>query len=326
MDVLGLDIGGANLKAAHTQGVARTRPFALWRQPERLADELRNLLADLPPAPHLAVTMTGELCDCFASKSQGVQHILQAVAQLAQDQSIAVWTTHGHFVTLPDAAHDWQATASANWLALATFAGRFAAEGWCLLVDIGTTTTDLILLKEGQPQPIGRTDRTRLASGELLYRGWRRTPLTTLDPDGAAEFFATMHDVCLVLGLVADNPLDCDTADGRPATRGQAMRRLARMRCAEPEEAPESQWQELAQQLLLRLRGEIDNCLKRVLCWHAHPMTNCIVSGSGVRLLAPDWPGVPTLRLRDLLGPDVSEAACAYAVAVLAAEAAGCKR
>ena len=332
MDVLGLDIGGANLKVAHTQGLARTQPFALWRQPERLADELRNLLATLPPAQHLAVTMTGELCDCFASKSEGVQHILQAVATLAEDnaclaedQSVAVWTTHGHFVSLHEAAQDWQATASANWLALATFAGRFAPPGWCLLVDIGTTTTDFILLKEGRPQPIGRTDRSRLASGALLYRGWRRTPLTTLDPNGAAEFFATMQDVCLILGLAADNPSDCDTADGRPATRPQAMRRLARMRCAEPEEAPESQWQELAEQLLLRVRNEIDSCLKRLLDAHGHSIANCIVSGSGVRLLAPGWPGVPTLRLQDVLGTDVSEAACAYAVAVLAAEAAPCK-
>ena len=35
--VLGLDIGGANLKAAHTNGAARSRPFALWKNPGGLA-------------------------------------------------------------------------------------------------------------------------------------------------------------------------------------------------------------------------------------------------------------------------------------------------
>src|SRR5262245_15374302 len=65
---LGLDIGGANLKAAHTSGAATSRPFALWKQPRDLAAALRELVADLPPAGRVAVTMTGELCDCFATK------------------------------------------------------------------------------------------------------------------------------------------------------------------------------------------------------------------------------------------------------------------
>src|SRR5581483_10934353 len=43
--VLGLDIGGANLKAAHSTGQAASVPFALWRDPERLADQLHLLIA-----------------------------------------------------------------------------------------------------------------------------------------------------------------------------------------------------------------------------------------------------------------------------------------
>ncbi|MFQ3593450.1 MAG: hydantoinase/oxoprolinase family protein, partial [Gemmataceae bacterium] len=270
--VLGLDIGGANLKAAHTQGMARSHPFALWRFPDRLADELGRLIAAFPQAERVAVTMTGELCDCFATKREGVQHILEAVATLFDSAALDVWTSHGRFLTPSEAIDEWQATASANWLALATFAGRFAPSGWSLLVDIGTTTTDLIVLRDGRPQPIGRTDRSRLESGELLYRGWRRTPLMALDAVGAAELFATMHDVCLVLGLVEEAPEDRNTADGQPATRPHALRRLARMRCAEVHEANEAEWQQLAGKLLGRLRGEIDGCLMRLLDAHAHPV------------------------------------------------------
>src|SRR5438093_615017 len=65
--VLGLDVGGANLKAAHSGGGARSRPFALWKSPAGLADALRPLLRDWPPYELLALTMTGELCDCFAT-------------------------------------------------------------------------------------------------------------------------------------------------------------------------------------------------------------------------------------------------------------------
>ena len=93
--VIGLDVGGANLKAAHTAGPARTVPFALWRNAAGLADALKALLAPLPPAERLAVTMTGELCDCFETKRQGVNAILDAVEQVAAGRRVRVWGTGG---------------------------------------------------------------------------------------------------------------------------------------------------------------------------------------------------------------------------------------
>jgi probable H4MPT-linked C1 transfer pathway protein len=323
MQVLGLDIGGANLKAAHTAGLAVSRPFALWRNPERLADELRSVIAAMPSAERIALTMTGELCDCFADRRQGVSHILDSIERIHDCSYVDVWTTHGHFVTVHQARHDWQASASANWLALATFAGRIAPPGFSLLVDIGTTTTDILLLHDGFPQPLGRTDRERLRCGELLYRGWRRTPLTTLYPEGAAELFATMHDVCLVLWPHLENPADTDTADGQPATRAAAMRRLARMQGAEIDDAPESEWLAFAEEMLARYRRDMQRCVRRVLSRIPHePIVAGISSGSGEWLLAGFDLGVDAwVSLNAHFSPEVSAAACAYAVAVLRAEA-----
>ena len=45
MAIIGLDIGGANLKAATADGAAQSRPFALWKRPRELAAELNKLLA-----------------------------------------------------------------------------------------------------------------------------------------------------------------------------------------------------------------------------------------------------------------------------------------
>ena len=73
MTWLALDIGGANLKAANGLKYARSVPFPLWRTPERLPEALRSLLASGPPFEQLAVTMTGELADCFPSKADGVR-------------------------------------------------------------------------------------------------------------------------------------------------------------------------------------------------------------------------------------------------------------
>src|SRR5437870_5322249 len=117
--VVGLDIGGANLKAAHTSGSARAVPFALWKSPQLLPEVLAMLLADFPTSDVLAVTMTGELCDCFASKREGVRAILDAVAGVAEHRRVRVWTNQERFVDLAYAREVPLPVASANWLALA---------------------------------------------------------------------------------------------------------------------------------------------------------------------------------------------------------------
>src|SRR5207237_8563934 len=129
-----------------------------------------------------------------------------------------------------------------NRLAVAAVAGRFAPAGAALLVDVGSTTTDLIPLRDGVPIPDGRTDADRLACGELVYTGVRRTPACALlGAGGAAEFFATTHDVYLLLENIPEDSGDTDTADGRPASRGHAHARLARMPCGDAETATRTQ-------------------------------------------------------------------------------------
>src|SRR5438270_11652478 len=103
MNWLGLDIGGANLKAADGRGWARSVSFALWREPNRLAAALDSLIEGGPISEGLAVTMTGELCDCFCSKADGVRHILSAVASVAQRHDVLVYLGDGRFVTISDA-------------------------------------------------------------------------------------------------------------------------------------------------------------------------------------------------------------------------------
>src|ERR1700704_1931870 len=98
--ILGLDIGGANLKAFHTAGIARSVPFRLWEKPRELSAKLSALQANLPAAEVLAVTMTGELCDCFESKRAGVHAILDAVERMCGNRLVRVWRNDGRFVTL----------------------------------------------------------------------------------------------------------------------------------------------------------------------------------------------------------------------------------
>jgi probable H4MPT-linked C1 transfer pathway protein len=329
--VLGLDVGGANLKAAHTSGAAVSRRFALWKKPGGLADALRDVIRSLPPADLLAVTMTGELCDCYESKRQGVNAILDAVDSAAEPMPIRVWQNDGRFVSGAEARAKPLRTAAANWLALATFAGRYAPTGPGLLLDVGSTTTDLVPLLDGRSMPRGRTDPERLRCRELVYTGVRRTPLCALlgGGKGAAELFATTLDVYLVLGPRGDDPDDRDTADGRPATRAAAHVRLARMLCADLETSTEDERRKLAEHVLscqvALLSSAVESVAKRL---PGRPAT-VILSGSGeflARLVLEEqhaFPPCNAISLHLQLGESISQAACAYAIAVLAAEEKG---
>jgi probable H4MPT-linked C1 transfer pathway protein len=323
--VLGLDIGGANLKAAHSHGVARSVPFALWKHPDRLADELARLGASMPAHDRLAVTMTGELCDCFETRRAGVQAILQSVAAAAGRTPIRVWSTHGRFLEVDAVRADPLCAAAANWLALAHFVARRFPHERMLLIDTGSTTTDLVYLNHGVPQPRYLTDTERLQAGELVYTGLRRTPICAVvgmaEMEVAAEFFATMLDAYVFLKVLPENPDDRDTADGRPLTRGCAHARLARMRCADVETFSETHAHVLATHAVQTQQRAVGIAHWKVL--NEKPeVQRVVVSGSGEvvgRMVAERW-GRPVTSLGELLGPALSEAACAYAVASLAAE------
>jgi (4-(4-[2-(gamma-L-glutamylamino)ethyl]phenoxymethyl)furan-2-yl)methanamine synthase len=324
---VGLDIGGANLKAAHADGAALTRPLELWKDPAALPAALRGLLADLPPADTLAVTMTGELCDCFETKRQGVSAILDAVESAAGGRRVRVWRTDGRLVPPAEARADPLKTAAANWHALATYAGRLAPDGPALLIDLGSTTTDVVPLRDGRPVPRGLTDPERLRCGELVYTGARRTPLCALlGGEAAAEWFATTLDAYLLLGWLPEDPADRGTADGRPATRAHAHARMARMLCADAETCSPEETRRLAERALLKQVYFLGSAFRRVVERLPTPPRTIILAGSGERLAGvalrgqQDFPVPEVISLADRLGPEVSRAACAYAVAVLATE------
>jgi probable H4MPT-linked C1 transfer pathway protein len=333
MLVVGLDVGGANLKAATSDGDAVDRAFPLWKHPERLATELQSLLEKFPKPDLVAVTMTGELADCFASKAEGVRAIIDAVASSTEIPS-RFWSTTGEFLDAENAASVPRLVAASNWHALATFCGRVVPDGSAVLIDVGSTTTDVIPLCRGAVCAEGMTDPERLRSGELVYTGATRTPVCAFGPqitvDGesyalAAELFATTLDVHLLLGSIPEDPADRNTADGRTAVRANALSRLARMLCADPEEVGEELLLRLAEAIARRQRKLIADAIERVVARCETPPV-MLLSGSGAFLAEKVLDGSPALaplerlRLDDIFARRVSRSACAFAVARLAAE------
>src|SRR6476659_9923733 len=149
MNWLALDIGGANLKVADGRGFAESYSFALWRDPNGLSQQVRTIISEAPTSDHLAVTMTGELADCFDSKESGVRFILQAVADGSDNRHTRVYLVDGRLVSPQVALTLPHLAAASNWHALARFAARFAPQGAALLIDIGSTTCDVVPLWNG---------------------------------------------------------------------------------------------------------------------------------------------------------------------------------
>jgi probable H4MPT-linked C1 transfer pathway protein len=327
---LALDVGGANIKAAHSSGATRIVPFELWKQPQELPRVLKGLAGVLPAFDALALTMTAELCDCYHSKAEGVTDVVGAAMNLAPQERICVWGTDGRFHSVAEVLVEPLRAAAANWLALAEASARLAGPGPGLLVDIGSTTTDLVPLLDGRPIPRGRTDTDRLRTGELVYAGTRRTPVCALAPEVpfrgaptglAAELFATTRDVYLLRGAIDEDTTDTRTADVRPATRDAACARLARMVGADPEGFPCDDARDLAQALDEALLARLENAAARA-CEPIGPPAVVVVAGSGrhvaTRLAARLLPGGG--RLVDLdttWGPEASEAGCAHALILL---------
>ena len=330
-NVIGLDIGGANLKAATADGRARSRLFELWKHPDRLGIALRELLNRWLPS-YLAVTMTGELCDCFETKRDGVARILAEIVQAFPETPIAAWSTDGCFITIDEANHHPMKVAASNWHALATFAERIVGDDSALMIDVGSTTSDIIPIWQGRPMPLGRTDPERLRSKELVYTGFRRTPICALLQDGiAAEFFATTQDAYLRLGLIAEDADDCHTADGRPATVKNAHARLSRMLGGDPEITSDDDTHHIASKVYAKQRQLLVDAIDAVSRRLPQSPRQVILFGSGEFLARAAWSEFSRARsaskgeasiisLAERLGPEVSTAACAYAVAVLAEE------
>lgn len=338
MSILGLDIGGANLKAATADGLAAARTFEIWKAPERLAAELESLIAQFPQPSQFAVTMTAELADCFATKAEGVEHVIRAVQQVAGDRPVRVWQTSGDFVS-PDAAiAEPLGVAAANWHALASWtADHFQIENG-LLIDIGSTTTDLIPLAGRKSTSAGLTDPARLQSSELVYTGVRRTPLCAVAVsvpyrDGfcplAAELFATTQDVYLILQDFDSDETDFNTADGRAATVEMSHARLARMLCCDRDEFSLEDARAAAQFIANVQLQILSTAAQRIRERQSEPFETVVVSGSGSFLAARLCEGAEALRgcnvisLAHETSPAIAEAACAYAVARLAKDTDG---
>lgn len=329
-DILGVDIGGANLKYATEDGRCFDRPFPMWTRSCELAEQLASDIGRFEGVKQLAVTMTGELADCFPSRAAGVTHIVDQVIRCIPHvalESASFYGTDGRFHDEVDAKRNWELIAASNWHALASCVGKQIASN-ALLIDVGSTTTDVIAIHQGKVVTTSRTDFERLRDQSLVYVGCRRTPVCALVSelmiDGKSvaimkEVFATIDDARLLLGLQAGDLEDFATADNQPRSRVHARARLARMIGRDRNQINESCFVEIANQVVQAASLPMNAAVQT--WWHrlmdlTDGLPTVVCSGHGQDLVT--IPKCDThIDLREKLPLGISRAAPAWATAVL---------
>ena len=336
MTVIGWDIGGVNTKAARVAGevaiAARNEQFELQRAPTTLVARLQAIAIALgaDASETHAVTMTAELSQLFRTKREGVSHVLDAVERAFPGAPVFVYAVDGRFLDLRHARHEPLLVAASNWAATATLVASRARDA--ILIDVGTTTTDIIPIVSGRVASTGRTDPERLLSGELLYLGAVRTPVEAIVHqvplrDGlagvSAESFALAGDAHLWQGSLPPAAYTAPTPDARPATRVFAGERLARVVCADRELLADADIDRIAAFVADAMVARIAGSITRVRARHPH-ITTAVLAGHGAFLAR-----AAALRAglrpggEDLISADAHGAETACAVARLLARALG---
>lgn len=333
--VIGWDIGGVNTKAVRWEGgrgdesrlEVRSAPYEIQRDPHALASILRRVAAELGggPARTHAVTMTAELSQAFRTKREGVGFVLGAVARAFPDEEILVYTAGGEFIGPEEARRRPLDVAASNWAATARLVARSVPD--CLVIDIGTTTTDIVPVAGGRVVAAGWTDPDRLSSGELVYTGALRTPAEAVAAavpfrGGAcavsADGFALIGDAHLWTGRLRSEDYSVRPPDGRPATREYAGERLARVVCADREMLDDEAIDAIAGALAEAQLDSVARAIRRVRERHRGHDT-AVVTGLGewIAAEAARWCGLGVIRLADRLGEPAARTASAAAVACL---------
>lgn len=336
---MGWDVGGAHLKAVvlNEQGRIETAhqvACPLWQGLDQLERALGLMLEVIPDdsSTHHVMTMTGELTDHFATRQDGVMALTRAMMRGLGTGRVKIFRGDESLVEAEALqGSDTLKVASANWLATGLWAATQLHEG--LLVDMGSTTTDLLTISASRVHYRGYTDSERLRYDELVYSGIIRTPVMILAKkaplDGVwsgvmAEYFATMADVYRLTGELPEAADQMPAADQGPKTPRGSRQRLARQYGWDAEMLPDERWLELAlhlrEQQLILLHKAISLQLSRGLLEPTAPLIGAGIGRFLVRTLARRC-GRPYIDFNDLLpvvapATGISAADCGPAAAL----------
>jgi (4-(4-[2-(gamma-L-glutamylamino)ethyl]phenoxymethyl)furan-2-yl)methanamine synthase len=334
---IGWDLGGAHIKSARLDGAGCVDsvvqlPCPLWQGLDRLESGIDSVLEVFGGSQGLrhAVTMTGELVDLFPDRRSGVKALIDVMSRRFSPAKLTIYSGSAGFLDVSNAIERSRQVASANWLATASLAAAEIPEG--VLVDVGSTTTDLIPFADKQVLTCDTTDHQRLVGQSLIYSGIVRTPLMAIAEKVPfagewvhlmAEHFATTADIYRLTGELPEGADLLPSADNGEKSPSGSMRRLARMLGLDADATDFDGWRAvsryIAEQQLRQITDACERQLSRPGLSSSAPLVGAGVGRFLVQRMSHRL-GRPYVGLESLFACGAGNAAkaaeCAPAVAV----------
>ena len=329
MKIAGFDIGGANTDLAiidFENGEIKNIEvdFAylpMWSNNDDLSRVLVELIEKICPLTEIdavGISMTAELVDAYDTKKDGV---LDVVNKCEETFSCPIaYVGIDGMMSKEEIENAPLKAAAANWIATAQIATLISDN--CIFIDTGSTTTDIIPIKDGNECAVGKSDFDRLATGELVYTGTLRTNLASfldkIEFNGkeyrvASELFAQTADVYTVLDLITPEDYVCDTFDGESKSKIDCAKRIARVVCADLEMLSEEDIVEISKFIHQKQIEQIADGLKQV--HETQGLDLIITTGLGKDIL--DRPAAELLGLEvKSMGDILTDEECVVAPAV----------
>ena len=336
--IIGWDIGGAHIKAAVLEpdgivSMVLQKPCPLWKGIEYLNQAVKQILLEVPDKKYShALTMTGELVDLFDSRDHGVEQIISSMQSYLGTSKLMIYSGLDGLLAVNEIKQEYYKNiASTNWLASASLAAKELKNG--LFIDIGSTTSDILVLSDYQVQALGMTDYERLVSGELVYTGIVRTAVMAVTSSVyfcgqsmglMAEYFATMADVYRLTGELKEYHDQTETADGAEKTIIASARRLSRMTGYEFTDQDLQQWEQLAFYIKAQQKNKIRQACEKQMSRNLLGKKDCIIGAGIGRFLVREIARELDHPYRDFMdlfeekcvGSEMDVADCAPAVSV----------
>ena len=261
----------------------------MWLKKDELGDALLRLLGDdLKDVDAVGICMTAELVDAYKTKREGVIDIAR---KSKESFSVPVgFIGVNGVLSFEEVIERPDEVAAANWVATSKIAAEI--EENCIMIDTGSTTTDIIPIKNGSECAKGRSDLERLKTGELVYSATLRTNLAAIVdkvPLGdetvrvSSELFAATADIHTVLGNITEEDYSCSTSDGAGKSKEECMRRISRVICGDMDMLSESDIENIASYVYKRQAEKVAEALLEVS--KRENLTKVVTTGLGMDIV-----------------------------------------